>query len=164
VEIRLPDSKNGEPRTIALGGRLHELVEKWWAGRRLDCAYLFHRNGRRVTDGLRRHWRAACETVGIAEEKRRSPTGWRSFAGVSIHDLRRSAVRNMPRAGVAEGVAMTISGHQSRLVFQRYNITDHEDQRQALQATEAYHAQRRAAKVMPLNTDKSRTARRATRA
>ena len=70
----------------------------------------------------------------------------------------------MRRAGVAEGVAMTISGHQSQLVFQRYNVTDHEDQRQALQATEAYHAQRRAAKVMPLNTDKSRTARRATRA
>jgi integrase len=164
AEIRLPDSKNGQGRVIVLEGRLLELVEKWWAGRRLDCAYLFHRNGRRVKDALREHWRTACSTVGIAEVKHRGPTGWRSFAGVSIHDLRRSAIRNMRRAGVAESVAMTISGHQSPLVFKRYDITSHEDQRNALAATEAYRAQRRALKVTPLNTDKTRTARRATRA
>ena len=64
---------------------------------------------------LREHWRMACATVGIAEVKRRGPTGWRSFSGVSIHDLRRSAIRNMRRAGIAESVAMTISGHQSPL-------------------------------------------------
>jgi len=149
---------------IVLEGQLHARVEKWWAGRRLDCAYLFHRNGHRVKDALREHWRMACATVGIAEVKRRGPTGWRSFAGVSIHDLRRSAIRNMRRAGVAESVAMTISGHQSPLVFKRYDITSHEDQRSALAATEAYRAQRRAAKVTPLNTDKTRTAIRATRA
>jgi hypothetical protein len=70
----------------------------------------------------------------------------------------------MRRAGVAESVAMTISGHQSPLVFKRYDITSHEDQRSALAVTEAYRAQRRAAKVTPLNTDKTRTARPATRA
>ena len=96
--------------------------------------------------------------------KRRGPTGWRSFAGVSVHNLRRSAIRNMRRAGVAESVAMTISGHQSPLVFKRYDITSHEDQRLALGAAEAYRAQRRSGWVTPLNTDKRRTARRATRA
>jgi integrase len=164
AEIRLPDSKNGQGRVIVLEGRLQELVQKWWAGRRLDCPYLFHRNGRRVKDALREHWRTACVTVGIAEVKHRGPTGWRSFAGVSIHDLRRSAIRNMRRAGVAESVAMTISGHQSPLVFKRYDITSHEDQRSALAATEAYRAQRRAAKVTPLNADKTRTARPAAHA
>ena len=163
AEIRLPDSKNGQGRVIVLQGRLRELVEKWWAGRRLDCAHLFHKNGRRVKDALREHWRTACATAGIPEVKRRGPTGWRSFAGVSIHDLRRSAIRNMRRAGVAESVAMTISGHQSPLVFKRYDITSHEDQRQALEAGEAYRAQRRAAQVTPLNTDKRRTTKRVTR-
>src|SRR5712691_2780731 len=67
---------------------------------------------RRVKDALREHWRTACETVGIPEVKRLGPTGWHSFAGVSIHDLRRSAIRNMRRAGVDESVAMTISGHK----------------------------------------------------
>jgi hypothetical protein len=103
-----------------------------------------------------------CATAGIPEVKRRDPTGWRSFAGVAIHDLRRSAIRNMRRAGVAESVAMTISGHQP-LVFKRYDITSHEDQRQALEAADAYCAQRRAAQVTPLDTDKRRTTRLATR-
>src|SRR5262249_52752671 len=40
AEIRLTETKNGEGRVIVLEGRLHELVEKWWA-RRLTCAYLF---------------------------------------------------------------------------------------------------------------------------
>jgi hypothetical protein len=56
----------------------------------------------------------------------------------------------MRRAGVAESVAMTISGHQSPLSSKRYDITSHEDQRSALAATEAYRAQRWAAKVTPL--------------
>ena len=43
----------------------------------------------------------------------------------------------MRRASVAESVAMTISGHQSPLVFKRHDITNHEDQRQALGAAEA---------------------------
>jgi hypothetical protein len=59
---------------------------------------------------------------------------------------------------------MTTSGQQSPLVFKRCNITSHEDQGQALGAAEAYRAQRRAGRVTPLNTDKGRTARRATRA
>src|SRR3989442_5646293 len=82
---------------------------------------------------------------GAREVKRLGLTGWHSFAGVSIHDLRRSAIRNMRRAGVDESVAMTISGHKSPLVFKRYDIT--EDQRRALAATEAYRQARRAAKV-----------------
>jgi hypothetical protein len=53
---------------------------------------------------------------------------------------------------------------RTRLVFKRYDITSPEDQRQALGAAEAYRAHRRAGRVTPLNTDKRRTARRATRA
>ena len=130
-EIRLPDSKNGKPRVLPLEGQLWILIERRWAARHYErpngetslSALLFHRGGRPIAD-FRKVWRAACEKANVP--------------ATLFHDLRRSGIRNLVRAGVPVAVAKKISGHETDSVFDRYNITSIEDQRAALRVTEAY--------------------------
>lgn len=123
--LRLParDAKTRKGRLLALEGKLREIIQRRNAARRLDCSLIFHRNGAPVGD-FRKVWHRACQEAGLE--------------GMMIYDLRRTAVRNMVRAGVREDVAMKISGHKTRSIFSRYNITSDEDIREAVIKTNAY--------------------------
>ena len=81
---------------------------------------------RRPIGDIRRRWNIALEAAGL-------PRGSKLF-----HDLRRSGVRDMIRAGVPQSVAMSISGHKTVLMFVRYNITSDADQRDALRRVEQH--------------------------
>jgi integrase len=57
--------------------------------------------------------------------------------GLLFHDLRRTAARNLRRAGIAEGVIMKIGGWRTRSVFERYAIVSQTDIAEALKKLEA---------------------------
>jgi integrase len=94
----------------------------------------------RVFDGtnLRKEWMNACAACGLGTkiEVEGKPYDPR-YEGLTLHDLRRSAVRNLINAGVRERVAMQITGHKTRSVFDRYHIVSPVDVTNAMQAVEA---------------------------
>jgi integrase len=90
----------------------------------------------KVFDGtnLRKEWMNACAACGLGtltevEGRPYDPL----YSGLTLHDLRRSAVRNLVNAGVPERVAMSISGHKTRSVFDRYHIVSTVDVTDAMQ-------------------------------
>lgn len=95
----------------------------------------------KVFDGTnlrKEEWMTACAACGLGSkiEVEGRPYDPR-YAGLTLHDLRRSAVRNLINAGVRERVAMQITGHKTRSVFDRYHIVSPVDVTNAMQAVEA---------------------------
>jgi integrase len=117
--------KSKKPRKLILQGIYREIIDRRLVGRCLACPLIFHRQGKPM-GAFRKAWANACKKAGIS--------------GSLFHDLRRTAVRNMIRAGIDQTVAMVISGHRTDAVFKRYNITSDDDLREAQGKLEGYVA------------------------
>jgi hypothetical protein len=136
-----------------------------------EVPWLFHREGSPVKS-FRSAWRAASKRVQLQVEaavqgttpkalwKAMSREERREFKGLGRipHDFRRTAVRNLVRAGVSQKVAMELTGHLTPSVFDRYNITDDRDRRDAV-AKLAAASQDRQLLSLPTQTGTQKAAR-----
>jgi integrase len=87
--------------------------------------YLFARGSKPIRD-FREGWNLPCQRARVPD--------------LLFHDLRRTAVRNLHRASVPETVIMKITGHRTRSVFEKYNITDETDTHKAGRKAEVFLA------------------------
>ena len=128
VRLEKGETKNKEARTVYLDDELRQVFIDQWEARRngkrlLPCVFPNGSGNDKIKD-FRCAWRNACQGARI---------GKRLF-----HDFRRTAVSNMVMAGIPEGVAMKVSGHKTRSVFERYNIVNDADLKLAAQRQEHY--------------------------
>ncbi len=123
VRLEPGTTKNREGRTFPMFPEFRALLEAQRAytdaiQRERGCIIpcVFHRDGKQIKS-FRRSWQKACVLAG---QPGRLP-----------HDFRRTAVRNMVRKGIPERVAMQLTGHKTRAVFERYNIVSEGDLQEA---------------------------------
>lgn len=123
IRLNPGETKNKKGREIYLTGELLEVIRLRHSQRNLGCPYVFHRDGKRIKN-IYKSWNPICAKIGLK--------------GRLLHDLRRTAVRNLVRSGVIETVAMKITGHRTRNVFDRYNIVSEGDLREAAMKQQAF--------------------------
>ncbi len=114
-------NRKPEPIAVPIYGDMAKFIEM----QPRDSEYLFARRSKPIKD-FRESWKQACQRAGVPN--------------LLFHDLRRTAVRNLRRAGVAETVIMKITGHRTRSVFERYNIADQTDTQEAGRLAEEFLA------------------------
>jgi integrase len=155
-QIRLDPgtTKNDEARVIPLMGELPEMLKI--LRRQSPQSELVFTRGKKPIGSFRKAWSRASIDAGLArflcrtckselDAKRKClvcgvkiSVSQAVYKGLIFHDLRRTGVRNLVRAGVPERVAQTISGHKTRAVFDRYNIVSERDLKDAGRKLEAY--------------------------
>jgi integrase len=99
---------------------------------------------------FRKAWMTACVAAGLGREMRDGKgklTGKESFR--LAHDFRRTAVRNLERAGVPRSVAMKLTGHKTEAVYRRYAIVAEQDLRDGAAKLAALHESLTAQAVPP---------------
>ena len=114
IRLASADTKGGDARLFPFGlaPEIVQLMEARWQAR--DGLFVFHRDSQPIGVGaLRSAWKRACKRAGLD--------------GRLVHDLRRSAARDLRRAGVSEGEIMKLCGWRTRSMFDRYNIIDEQD-------------------------------------
>jgi integrase len=123
IRLHPARSKTRRGRVLPITVPLRAVLERRAAKRQSDDVRVFKQDGvtRRV---WKKAWPEACRCAGVP--------------GRRLHDCRRTAARNLVRAGVPERVAMMLLGHSTRSIFERYNIVSERDLLEAGQRLQSY--------------------------
>src|SRR5207244_4246132 len=125
-------SKTKTGRMLPISAPLRQVLDRRQRARGPGDRRVFRRDGVPV-----RVWRTA-----LRDACRRAQVPHRL-----LHDCRRTAARNLIRAGVPERIAMLLTGHKTRAVFDRYNIVNEQELLTAGQRLAAYLADEKPKKV-----------------
>jgi integrase len=139
IRLRQGDTKNSDSRTMAIAGGLVDIIERRWQDRLVQrkdgsvvvCGLVFHRQGGRIVD-YRKAWATACKAAGYTYRVANPKTGRREL-GRRLHDFRRTAARDLVDSDTPERVAMAMTGHRTRSMFDRYTIASTKDIAAALE-------------------------------
>src|SRR5215469_3890104 len=151
IRLEVGETKNDEGREVEMTPLVYALIQQCVTGKQAEDFVFTRETGTAVRD-FRGSWAKVCCAAGVGKMVcphcqrlvQREVTGkwscaqcsraWTQkeldYTGLIFHDLRRTAVRNMVRRGIPERVAMMISGHKTRSVFDRYNIVSEADLRE----------------------------------
>jgi integrase len=147
VTLKAGETKNNDARTVYLDDELKSMFQRQWDNRKRNeklTPFVFPNKG---TSGMivnfRKAWNAACRESGLGYGYKVGNAYIKKWEGKLspgpiFHDFRRTAVRNMVRSGIPERVAMMISGHKTRAVFDRYNIVSDADLKAAAIKQQVY--------------------------
>ena len=117
IHLEPGTTKNREGRVLPMITPIRKILETQYEKHKellrfgKTCPYVFHRSGTPIKD-FYHAWEKACKAAGCP--------------GMIPHDLRRTAIRAFERAGISEKVAMEMTGHKTRSVFDRYDIVSEE--------------------------------------
>jgi integrase len=147
VTLIVGETKNEDARTVYLDDELktllHDQRERQKRSNMISPYVFSNKSGTGPIVNFRRAWNQACREMGLGYGYRISleyVQNWQEKLpqGPIFHDFRRTAVRNMIRSGIPERVAMMISGHKTRSVFDRYNIVNDADLKLAAERQQTY--------------------------
>jgi integrase len=147
VRLEVGETKNKEGRTVYLDAELRQIFEQQYESRKRQkklIPFVFpNKEGDDKINEFRGIWNRACRDAGLGygyKPSKKYVEKWKDKlpSGPILHDFRRTAVRNMIRSGIPERVAMMISGHKTRSVFDRYNIVSDSDLKMAARLQEEY--------------------------
>jgi integrase len=121
IRLNSGETKNDDGRMVIMTASVRRLLTECVTGKSPED-FVFTRIGGKPVKDFRVAWAKVCQQADLPE--------------LLFHDLRRTAVRNMVRSGIPEVVAMRISGHKTRAIFDRYNIVDERDLKDAARKLE----------------------------